>query len=135
MCNPPFYTSPSDLLASAAAKSRPPHSACTGADVEMVTPGGEVSFVMRMITESAVLKTRCQWYTSMLGKLSSVTVLVEKLQAAEVKNWAVTEFIQGQKTRRWAIAWSWGTMRPPQVHTILPREKIPNPLKSPITDD
>ncbi|KAJ4359145.1 hypothetical protein N0V85_009474, partial [Neurospora sp. IMI 360204] len=35
MCNPPFYSSPSDLLSSAAKKSRPPLTACTGAEVEM----------------------------------------------------------------------------------------------------
>lgn len=119
ICNPPFYDSPSDLLASASAKSRPPYSACTGAGVEMVTPGGEVAFVMRIITESIILKTRCQWYTSMLGKLSSVTTLIERLHTAGVKNWAVTEFVQGQKTRRWGIAWSWGWMRPAQVLSSL----------------
>lgn len=115
MCNPPFYTSPEDLLASAAAKSRPAHSACTGAEVEMVTPGGEVAFVSRMIDESVTLKTRIQWYTSMLGKLSSVNKVVEKLKSVGLDNWAVTEFIQGQKTRRWAVAWSWGGMRATQV--------------------
>ena len=120
MCNPPFYASPDELLASAAAKSRPAHSACTGAEVEMVTPGGEVAFVSRMIDESVRLKTRVQWYTSMLGKLSSVSEVVEKLKGVGVDNWAVTEFIQGQKTRRWAVAWSWAGMRPTQVriHTI-----------------
>lgn len=115
MCNPPFYASNSELLASAAAKSRPPHSACTGAEVEMVTPGGEVAFVSRMVDESVALKTRIQWYTSMLGKLSSVSEIVEKLKSVGVDNWAVTEFVQGQKTRRWAVAWSWGPMRPRQV--------------------
>ena len=123
MCNPPFYASNSELLASAAAKSRPPHSACTGAEVEMVTPGGEISFISRMIDESVALKTRVQWYTSMLGKLSSVGDVVEKLKSVGVDNWAVTEFVQGQKTRRWAVAWSWGPMRPRQVressHDIL----------------
>ena len=89
----------------------------------MVTPGGEISFVSRMIDESVALKTRVQWYTSMLGKLSSVGNVVEKLKSLEVDNWAVTEFVQGQKTRRWAVAWSWGPIRPRQVrrssHDIL----------------
>lgn len=116
VCNPPFYSSGRDLVARAEAKSRPPHSACTGAEVEMVTPGGEVQFVGRMVDESAVLKERCQWYTSMLGKLSSVGEIVEKLKSAEVSNWAVTEFVQGGKTRRWAVAWSYGTRRPRQVN-------------------
>ena len=115
MCNPPFYASTSDLLASAAAKSRPPHSACTGADVEMVAPGGEVAFVSRMIDESKILQSRCQWYTSMLGKYSSVEIIIENLKGAGIGNWAVKDLIQGNKTRRWAVAWSWGNMRPSQV--------------------
>ena len=89
----------------------------------MVTPGGEVAFVSRMIDESVALKSRVQWYTSMLGKLSSVSEVVEKVKSVGVDNWAVTEFVQGQKTRRWAVAWSWGPMRPRQVrkfkHEIL----------------
>ena len=115
MCNPPFYSSASELLASAAAKSRPPHSACTGAEIEMVAPGGEVSFVSRMIDESLVLKEQVQWYTSMLGKASSISEVVERLKSVGADNWAVTEFVQGHKTRRWAVAWSWGDMRPRQV--------------------
>lgn len=118
ICNPPFYSSPAELLASAKAKSRPPHSACTGTVVEMVTPGGEVAFVRRMINESISLKTRCQWYTSMLGKLHSVPLIVETLGSVGVKNWCVKEFIQGEKTRRWAIAWSWSPFRPTQVRLI-----------------
>ncbi len=115
MCNPPFYASTGDLLSSAMAKSRPPHSACTGVDVEMVTPGGEVAFVSRMIEESKMLKHRCQWYTSMLGKYSSVEVIVKRLRAIGVENWAVKDLVQGNKTKRWAVAWSWGNMRPSQV--------------------
>ena len=124
ICNPPFYSSTSDLLSSAAAKARPPHSACTGADVEMVTPGGEVAFVSRMIDESKGLKNRCQWYTSMLGKYSSVEIIVENLRGAGIDNWAVKDLVQGNKTRRWAIAWSWESMRPSQVSATFLGEDV-----------
>ena len=112
MCNPPFYTSNSELLSSAAQKSRPPNSACTGTATEMVTPGGELAFVSRMIAESLSLRERVQWYSSMLGKLASVSVIVEKLRNAGIGNYAVAEFVQGSKTRRWAVAWSFGDLRP-----------------------
>lgn len=115
MCNPPFYTSTADLQASAASKSRPPHSACTGADVEMVTPGGEVAFVSRMIDESKNLGERCQWYTSMLGKASSVEAVVQLLKNAGVDNWAVKDLVQGNRTKRWVVGWSWGSLRPSEV--------------------
>ncbi|KAE8451750.1 hypothetical protein EG329_003207 [Mollisiaceae sp. DMI_Dod_QoI] len=112
MCNPPFYESKADMLTSAAAKQRPPFTACTGSETEMVTAGGEIAFVSRMIDESFILKDRVQWYTSMLGKFSSVGVIVQKLREKGLDNYAVTEFVQGSKTRRWAIAWSFGDLRP-----------------------
>lgn len=80
----------------------------------MVTPGGEVAFVTRMIEESMQLRTQVQWYTSMLGKFSSVTVLVETLMTNNNHNYAVTELVQG-KTKRWALAWSWGDRHPKTV--------------------
>lgn len=112
MCNPPFYSSHEEMAQSAEAKARVPSSVCTGTEVEMVTPGGEVAFVTRMIEESLQLRNKIQWYTSMLGKLSSVSVLVETLMKHDNHNYAVTEFVQGSKTKRWAIAWSWGDRRP-----------------------
>ena len=131
MCNPPFYASVTDLLSSAASKARPPHSSCTGADVEMVTPGGETAFVSRLLEESKLLRDRCQWFTSMLGKYSSVESVIENLRAAGVENWAVKDLVQGNKTRRWAVGWSWGDMRPNQATargtTTLPKHLLPFP--------
>ncbi|KAH8163395.1 hypothetical protein CIB48_g4859 [Xylaria polymorpha] len=112
MVNPPFYVSDTELVDLAAQKSRPPHSACTGAPVEMVCEGGEVGFIQRMIDESLVLRSRVQWYTAMLGKQSSLGALVEILRKHKVNNLAVTTFIQGSKTRRWGLAWSFLTRRP-----------------------
>lgn len=114
MTNPPFYESEEEMFKSAANKSRPPNSACTGAPVEMVCAGGEVAFVNRVLDESLRLKQRVQWYTSMFGMVSSLEAMVQKLRENGVDNYAVTEFIQGKKTRRWAVAWSFGPMRPSQ---------------------
>lgn len=114
MTNPPFYESAASMAQSAKQKSRPPNSSCTGAPVEMITPGGEVAFVSRLISESASpkIKSRIQWFSSMLGKLSSVASVIEHLKQRGCTNYAVTEFIQGQKTRRWCVAWSWMGLRP-----------------------
>ncbi|KAI1373304.1 hypothetical protein F4677DRAFT_456118 [Hypoxylon crocopeplum] len=112
MVNPPFYTSAAELDDLARQKSRPPNSACTGAPVEMVCAGGEIGFVRRMILESLVLSERVQWYTAMLGKQSSLEVLVSVLRDHGVANYAVTAFVQGSKTRRWALGWSFGNSRP-----------------------
>ena len=84
----------------------------------MVTPGGEVAFVERMIMESVKLRGRVRWYTSMLGKYSSLATIIERLKQVHVQNWAVKEFVQGAKTRRWAVAWSWGDARPRMVFLL-----------------
>ncbi|KAG7288245.1 hypothetical protein NEMBOFW57_007776 [Staphylotrichum longicolle] len=112
MMNPPFYSSEEDMLSSASKKARPPMSACTGAPVEMVCEGGEVAHVGRLLRESLVLRDRIQWYTSMLGKVTSLETLIEQLHEHGIDNYAVTEFVQGNKTRRWALGWSFRPMRP-----------------------
>lgn len=71
-----------------------------------------MSFIMRMIYESLILRDRVQWYTSMLGKFSSIEPLVKKLREKGVDNYAITEFVQGSKTRRWGLAWSFEDLRP-----------------------
>ncbi|EED15582.1 DUF890 domain protein [Talaromyces stipitatus ATCC 10500] len=131
MCNPPFYESEDELLSSAEAKSRPPFSACTGAAVEMITPGGEVAFIESLLTQSLTLKTQVLWYTSMFGKLSSVSIIVQKLLDNGISNWAVTEFVQGKGTRRWAVGWSFSDWRPrsdvSRGIASLPKHLLPFP--------
>jgi len=112
MCNPPFYSSREDVLRSAEAKESRPNAVCMGADVEMITAGGESAFVCRMVEESVQIGQRCKWYSSMLGKLSSLGEIVERLGELKIDNYAITEFVQGQ-TRRWAIAWSFSDVHLP----------------------
>lgn len=81
----------------------------------MVTKGGEVDFILRMLQESLELRDKVKWYTSMFGMLSSVSTVVENLKTLKNENYAVTEFIQGTKTKRWAVAWSWMDWRPAMV--------------------
>jgi 23S rRNA (adenine1618-N6)-methyltransferase len=112
MTNPPFYESEAELLDLAARKSKPPNTVCTGAANEMVVQGGEVGFVLRVIEESLVLRESVGWYTSMLGKQSSLETLVAKLVENDIDNYALAEFVQGSKTKRWAIGWSFSSRRP-----------------------
>ena len=134
MTNPPFYASQQDLEARAQQKKMPPNSACTGTPTEMVTPGGEASFVDRLLQESLVLKTRVQWYTAMFGFLASLTDFIDKLKAAQIHNYAVTEFVQGTKTRRWAVAWSFGSMRPAQHVARGTRSALSKSILPPSTE-
>ncbi|GAA5932418.1 hypothetical protein JCM1841_001381 [Sporobolomyces salmonicolor] len=85
MCNPPFYASQDEIAASLAAKELEPFAVCTGASNEMLTPGGEVAFVSRMIDESLSLgSTKIRWFTSLLGKFSSISPLVDLLKSHHV---------------------------------------------------
>lgn len=86
--------------------------------MEMITPGGEVTFVSRIFMESLHHKARCRWYTSMLGKMNSLQEIVSLLRGHQVDNYAITEFVQGQ-TRRWAIAWSFGTRHLPDAYARI----------------
>ncbi|KAG6828829.1 hypothetical protein H0H93_014722, partial [Arthromyces matolae] len=164
MCNPPFYNDAAEITSSEAQKEQSAFGTCTGAPVEMITPGGEVHFVTKMIRESlsghehedrtskrrrvegeminrqfgeaitqahesTIKVSKCdtrrgpRWYTSMLGKMSSLVEVVKvfkelgvslipfhffvDLQQSQIINYAITEFVQGQ-TRRWAVGWCAG---------------------------
>ncbi|KAF2222776.1 hypothetical protein BDZ85DRAFT_236500 [Elsinoe ampelina] len=111
MCNPPFYASGADLLSCAEGKGAPPSAICTGAETEMICPGGDAGFVLRMVEESRELGERVRWYTSMLGKLGSVYQVVEGIKQAGCGNWVVQVLKGGRRTRRWVVAWSWGEGR------------------------
>lgn len=123
MCNPPFYSSKADLEASYANKDTPPSAICTGAEVEMICEGGDVGFVMQMVEESMILQTKVQWYTSMFGKLSSAYKIVDRLKELGISNWAVACLRAGNKTKRWAVAWSFEDRRP--RHVSCPSVFIP----------
>ncbi|TFK45324.1 S-adenosyl-L-methionine dependent methyltransferase [Heliocybe sulcata] len=139
MCNPPFYTSKAEVDASAEAKLYKPNAVCTGGDVEMITLGGESAFVKRMVDESLEIRGRCRWYTSMLGKLSSVAEVIQYLRQHEIDNYGVTEFVQGY-TRRWAVIWSFGYIHLPDSlarignptvqHLMPPRNTLRQPFST-----
>ncbi|KAH8830291.1 hypothetical protein DL96DRAFT_931644 [Flagelloscypha sp. PMI_526] len=114
MCNPPFYESVQEIQTSLQIKEFPPNAICTGGTTEMITEGGEVQFVGNMIRESLLFKDRCHWFSSMLGKATSLESLVLLLRSSQIHNYAVTELVQGQ-TKRWAIAWSFRDERLPDI--------------------
>lgn len=112
MCNPPFYSSTEDMAAAYGGKAMPPSAVCTGSANEMICAGGDAGFVERILNESLRLRKRVRWFSSMLGRLASVRILVGKLREHGVLNFAVTNLRAGRKTVRWAVAWSFGDLRP-----------------------
>ncbi|KAJ6807637.1 methyltransferase-like protein 16-like protein isoform X1 [Iris pallida] len=106
MCNPPFFESIEEAGLN-------PRTACGGTTDEMVCPGGELAFVTRIIEDSVTLKHSFRWFTSMVGKKSSLKFLISKLRKFGVSIVKTTEFVQG-RTARWGLAWSF----------ILPSKKL-----------
>lgn len=86
----------------------------------MVVDGGEVAFITRMIHESvsAAPNDRVLWYSSMVGKLSSLEALVSTLKKQGVDSWGMYELVAG-KTRRWVLLWTLTGLRLPHVSTIF----------------
>lgn len=136
MTNPPFYSSGEDMRSSYISKAAPPSAVCTGAENEMICPGGDVGFVSRMVEESLVLGEKVQWYTAMLGKMASLQEVVRLLKEKGVRNWAVSSLQPGKRTKRWAVAWSFqgwrvrndvgrhgelvlGVLPPPTAQTVV----------------
>ncbi|KAF1850700.1 uncharacterized protein K460DRAFT_271989 [Cucurbitaria berberidis CBS 394.84] len=126
ICNPPFFTSQTDMTSSlkGEGKSWRPNAICTGAEVEMVCPGGDLSFVTKMVDESLVLREKVLWYSSMLGKLDSAKAIVTLLKKHRISNWAVGVVDTGGSTKRWIVAWSFGNLRP--RNSIARMEKMAN---------
>jgi len=105
MCNPPFFSSKEEA-------GRNPGTDYGGTSVEMVYPGGEESFVRNMIQDSRSIRHRIVWFTTMVGKKSTLKMARKMIHDFGQTVVRTTEFIQG-KTSRWAIAWSF--LAPNQV--------------------
>ena len=123
MTNPPFYSDEKDFLASynnssderAKAKSdtsHPPSAVLVGAPNEMICEAGDVGFVTRILEQSLLLRDRVQWYTAMLSHMHSLQKIIAKLKENKITNFAVTSLHPGNKTKRYAVAWSFGDYRP-----------------------
>ncbi|KAM0786115.1 hypothetical protein ACM66B_006925 [Microbotryomycetes sp. NB124-2] len=112
MCNPPFYSSAQEIQDSASGKQLDAFAACTGAENEMITPGGEVAFVLKLVEESLVVGTKVNWYSTLVGKHSSLDPIVTRLRQARISNYTVAELGHAQ-TKRWVIAWSFQDGRLP----------------------
>lgn len=108
MCNPPFFTSVEDINASAKARKpdRPkPRNAFCASQEEVVTNGGEVDFIKKLIDESKCGKEQVKIYTTKVGHKSSLDAIKKHLREAGVKSFKQTEFCQGHTTR-WGLAWT-----------------------------
>ncbi|OCF38557.1 hypothetical protein I317_07667 [Kwoniella heveanensis CBS 569] len=124
ICNPPFFGSEEEMQEGQDLKEQVAHAAPTAAHNELITPGGEVAFVSMMIEESIQLGDRCRWYTSLIGKYTSLHPLVELLRKHKIDNYMLRNIRQA-KTTRWILGWSHHPSRLPD-NLARPDDVIPN---------
>ncbi|KAJ5901591.1 hypothetical protein N7495_002119 [Penicillium taxi] len=113
MCNPPFYASIDEMKKLLEEVDMDHESACTGSHVEMITPGGELEFIKRMIDDSRAVGDRIQWFTTMIGQMRSVRPIIKYLQDKGMTNYAISCLQPHAEIKRPVIAWSWQDKRPP----------------------
>ena len=108
MCNPPFHATLSEARAGTKRKWKnlkiKTHALNFGGQSnELWCPGGETTFIKRMIEES--INVKCKWFTTLVSKassLSNIYTALEKIGAAEVRT---INMGQGQKKSR-IVAWT-----------------------------
>lgn len=116
MCNPPFHASAAAAAAGSRRKwrnldrapargVRQPALNFGGRAIELWCPGGEVAFVGRMIEESAGLRDRVRWFSSLLAKSEHRAALHRRLQQAGAQDVREVPMAQGSKQSRF-IAWT-----------------------------
>lgn len=112
MCNPPFHATQADAQTATHRKWRnlgkqdvKANLNFGGEDAELWCDGGEQAFIQRMISESALISTRCFWFTTLVSKSASLLGIYAALKLAGVKNHKTIGMHQGQKNSR-LVAWT-----------------------------
>lgn len=115
LCNPPFHASMAEAQAGTRRKvgnlgKAPPRKGAAplnfgGQANELVCPGGEEGFILRMIEESARIPQQCLWFTSLVSKASTLPALSRALQRVGVAQSQLIKMKHGQKESR-VLAWS-----------------------------
>ncbi|MBE2167724.1 MULTISPECIES: 23S rRNA (adenine(1618)-N(6))-methyltransferase RlmF [unclassified Cobetia] len=128
LCNPPFHASEADMARESQRKWRgldksrrqrgnasrkggsrtAPALNFAGQAAELWCPGGEESFVTRMIQESRNVASQCLWFTSLVAHSASLTGIRKALKRSGASEVRVIEMSQGQKVSRF-VAWSYLT--------------------------
>lgn len=114
LCNPPFHASRAEASAGTQRKwhnlgkqesTANPILNFGGEDAELWCAGGEQTFILRMINESAQMPTRCYWFTTLVSKSASLPAIYAALKQAGVQQHKTIAMSQGQKQSR-LVAWT-----------------------------
>lgn len=115
LCNPPFHASAEDALASTQTKLKKLGKLANstqktvlnfgGQHAELWCEGGESAFISNMINESTQYKTQCLWFTSLVSKKETLSIINKKLKQVAVVESRIIPMAQGQKVSRF-VAWT-----------------------------
>ena len=71
---------------------------------ELWCEGGELRFLLNMISESRKYRKNCGWFTSLVSKEKNLDKLYAKLKAVHVSEYKIIRMCQGTKNSR-ILAW------------------------------
>jgi 23S rRNA (adenine1618-N6)-methyltransferase len=115
MCNPPFYSSKTEMISKFKQKPNFVKTGTIGTEPELITIGGDFNFVMKLIKDSKSYKNEVTWFTSLIGNHSSLVKLLCYLKKLENEvSYGVHRFQSGSFTTRWILFWTFHTeLKPP----------------------
>lgn len=112
LCNPPFHSSKEEAedgtlrkLSSLKGKKVSKVQLNFGGNAnELWCKGGELRFLLNMITESRKFRKNCKWFTSLVSKEKNLDKLYAKLKSTGVAEYRTIQMQQGTKNSR-ILAW------------------------------
>lgn len=115
LCNPPFHASPDEAKRGSQRKWRAlgkadptrklPVLNFGGQNNELWCEGGEVRFITRMAAESARVRQRVTWFSSLVSKAGNLPAMQAAIERAAAHEVRVVHMGQGQKQSRF-VAWT-----------------------------
>lgn len=111
MCNPPFHSTKSEAQRLAKRKVENLNLKdkeklnFAGIQNELIYPGGEMSFIKKMIKESRQYKKNIKWFTTLVSKEKNLKTLKSMLKPMYPSVIQIHEFKTGNKVSR-ILAWS-----------------------------
>lgn len=110
VCNPPFHRSAAEALKGTQRKNKNlgqkedrKRLNFGGQSNELWCEGGEVQFILNMITESELFKSQIDLFTSLVSQKAHVPILVKTLKIRKIEH-AIHEMSQGNKVSRF-LSW------------------------------
>lgn len=104
MCNPPFFDT-NETPQNRTRKRKIIETTASFVNTDVITSGGEVSFVKKLLSESEEFKDRVKIFTTLIGKKADFLIIKKEILKIKPLAFTSTEFCQGN-TIRWGVAWS-----------------------------